>query len=115
MPRLVWEIDGQPRKNRVHRLDFAEAPASVHGVAALDQLQQRFNVLAADLAGGNQFLQLFFHKFSKNSLAMKRMSLLGSACSKTKRNCRARSPGTRESRRLRGKPARSRLAVPLSR
>ena len=75
MPRLVWEVNGQPRENRVHCLDFAEAPASVHGVAALHQLQQRFNVLTADLAGGNQFLQLFFHNSSKNSLAMKRMSL----------------------------------------
>ena len=56
MSRLVLEIDGQPRKDRVHRPELSEAPASVHGEAALDQLQQWLDVLAADLSGSDQFL-----------------------------------------------------------
>ena len=56
MARLVLKINGQPREDRIHRLDLAEAPASMHGEAALDQLQQRFDMLTADLSGGHQFL-----------------------------------------------------------
>ena len=56
MPRFVLEINGQPRKDRVHRLDFAEPPASMHGETALHQLQQRFDMLTADLARSDQFL-----------------------------------------------------------
>ena len=66
MSRLVLEIDGQPRKDRVNRFDFTESPASVHAIAALHQLQQRLHVRAADLAGSHQFLKLFFHNASKN-------------------------------------------------
>ena len=66
MARLVREIDGQPRKDRIDGFDFAEPPASVHAIAALHQLQQRLHVLAPDLAGGHQFLELFFHNTSKN-------------------------------------------------
>src|SRR5690242_6387459 len=72
-------------------------------------------MLPPDLAGGDQFLQLFFHKSSKNSLAMLEVTLLGRAFSKTKRNCRSRPAATRKGRGLRGKRARPRAAVACAR
>ena len=61
---LVLEVYHEAGKDRVHRLDAPKAPAPVHAKARVRQLNQGFNVMSLQLAGGCHFLELVSHKVS---------------------------------------------------
>jgi hypothetical protein len=66
---MAWfrlKIDGQPAEDRVHRRDFPATPTAMNAIAAHSQLDQRFDMLPVQLASRDHFLELFFHKTSKN-------------------------------------------------
>jgi 16S rRNA (cytosine967-C5)-methyltransferase len=76
MPCFIREIDGEPRKNGIDRLDLAEAPASVHAKAAGGQLHQSLDVVAVQFARCRHFLEFFSHKLSYRSRPSSRIPLL---------------------------------------
>ena len=64
---LGLEINGEAYEDRVHRLDFTEAPASMRAVAALGEQHERFDVVMVDLPCGGQFVELFSHRIGSGS------------------------------------------------
>ena len=66
MPRPRRKIDQEPGEYGVDRGDFSESPAAMGAEAALNELQQRINMLSSDLASGHQLLQLFSHTGPKS-------------------------------------------------
>ena len=66
MTGLVLKIDSHAGKHRIDRGDSSKSPATMHTIPSLGQQQQRFQVLAAYLAGRHQFFKLFSHNDVKN-------------------------------------------------
>ena len=62
MASLAMEIDGEPGKNRIDRLDAAQAPAAVGAESALGELHERLDVRDLDFSCQGQFVELVFHK-----------------------------------------------------
>ena len=62
MAGLAMEIDGEPGKNRIDRLDAAQAPTAVGAESALGELHERLDVRDLDFSRQGQFVELVFHK-----------------------------------------------------
>src|SRR5215831_5655640 len=95
--QLVLKIDGEPRKNGIHRLNFPKTPASVHAEAAVGQLNQGFDVVALQLACRRHFLEFFSHKISYRSPQPSGISLLRIVHGEKPRIIAARVLGRRSS------------------
>ena len=73
---LGLEINGEAGENQVGRGDFAETPTAMVTKSALGEKEQGFDLLAAELSGGDEFFKFFFHcnfQQSINLLALLRI------------------------------------------
>jgi hypothetical protein len=59
--RFVFKIDGESRKNSVHRPDAAEAPTAMHAKAAGRKLHQWLDVPTLNLPRHRHFLKFLSH------------------------------------------------------